>query len=136
MAYHWPSRYIADLAFVARLRRPVGHAELLAQLGEELLPAAAGEIADGAVIRQDLHLVVGKRHRDERAGVPFVAALPQFAARARRAGGAMMAVGDVEGRHLREQIDELPRVVLASRRPDGVMDVVRCGEVEQRRCRT
>ena len=66
------------------------------------------------LIRQHLHLVVGKRHRDERAGLARVAALPQLGAGARRARGAVMAVGDVEGGHLREQVDELAGLLPAS----------------------
>jgi hypothetical protein len=59
------------------------------------------------VIRQHLHLVVGKRHGDERVGLARVAALPTLGAGTRGARGAVMAVGDVEGRNPGEQLDEL-----------------------------
>ena len=81
-AYQRPSRYIDDFAPCAAAlagRRVTGNA--LAQRRQELLRRAAREILDHAVVRQDLHLVVGKRDGDEGVRVGRGADLPSAARR-------------------------------------------------------
>ncbi len=86
------------LALAARRRGAVGHAEALAQRGEERLRRSPGQILDRSVVGQDLHLVVREGDRDERLGLGDAAAdlRLQRRARPRRARRAMMTVGDVE----------------------------------------
>ncbi len=83
---------------------------------------------------QDLHLVVGKRHGDERVrlgGGAGAIALVQLGAGARRAGRAMVAVGDVERGDPREGVDQLPGLV-SGRAPDRVLHAVGRGEIVER----
>src|SRR3712207_9467957 len=73
---------------------------------EELRLVAAVQVFDDAVIRKNLHLLVGEDDGEE-AVVLFVARVIrvlafQFRAGARGAGGAVVAVGDVEQGDFRE----------------------------------
>ena len=88
------------------------------------------------LIRQDLHLIVGKRDGDERFGIGRAAAdlRQDRGARARGAGGAVVAVGDVQRRNPAERVDERARL-LASDSPDRVLHAVGRGEIVERRAR-
>ena len=96
-AYHFPSRYIAACPFRAGVDVEAVTATLLRDALEELRRRQAAEISDHAVVGKDLHLVVGKRD-GEHAVVLARSAARQRPPRARRAGRAMMPVGNVERR--------------------------------------
>ena len=82
-----------------------------------------------------LHLVVGKNYCEEEV-IFFVAGMSEtlflkFGTRPRGAGGAVMAVGDVEKRHLAKGLHEAHRI---GNMPDGVLNTIRGGEVENGIC--
>ena len=111
----WPSRYIETSPLPRGVGAAVGDRHALrAAPSRNCAGVAPAEILDGAVVGQDLHLVVGERDGDEGAGFAASPSPPQLGARPRRARGAMMAVGDVERRDRREGVDERSR---SARRP-------------------
>ena len=86
MEYQWPPRNIETLPARSGVARAGRHDDLArANRADQRLGRLAGQILDGAVVRQDLHLVLGKRHRDEPIGVGRTAALSRNSARARAA---------------------------------------------------
>ena len=97
--------------------------------------AAARQVLDGAVVRLNLNLVVGKRDRDEQARLGRVArASAKLLAGPRCACHAVVAVGDVEGRNLPKRRDQCRRVFRA-RAPHCVLHTVWCREVVERSTR-
>ena len=83
----------------------------------------AGQILDDAVIGEDLHLGIGKRDRDESIGVGDSAALGRNGgAGPRRAGRAVVPVGDVERGQRRKRLTPAP----AHRRPSPARACARC----------
>ena len=97
------------------------------------------------MVWEDLHLVVRERDREEPRRLDLAIAglalgrvtgtgLADRMARAHRARGAVVAVGDVEAGNRPEGVDQ-PRRFAGGRPPHRVRDAVRGGEVEQRRSR-
>ena len=111
-------------------RHALAERHLLFERFQETLRRHAVQVLDDAVIREDLHLVVGKR--DGKDAIVLTSAFRREAlSRARRRRGAVMAIGDVERVDLRERVDDC--LVLAGRHlPDLVMHAVRRGDIEQR----
>ncbi len=75
------------------------HVHHLPQRGQQLGRRAPLRVADQPVVGQDLHLVVREDHRQEGAVLARLAAARGV--HARGGGGAVVAVGHVEGRHRR-----------------------------------
>ena len=104
------------------------HRQPRRELGEEVAGRAADEVLDDAVVRQDLHLPVRKRHRQEPAR--FRAAHVSIGAC--RARGAMVSVGDVERGHVGERGRNRGADARLSL-PERVDDPVGRGDVVERR---
>ena len=113
-----PLEVHGDLAAARRDRAAFLDRETIAKRAQELgRGAAASEILDGAVVGLDLNLVVGKRDRDEQARLGRVARpSAKLLAGPRRAGHAVVAVGDVERRNLPKCSDQ-GRGVFRARAP-------------------
>ena len=101
----------------------------------------AVEVLDHAVVREDLHLVVRERHGEEPLALGAAVAglalgritgpgLRDGAAGAHGAGGAMVAVRDVELLDAAEGLHD-GRGLLGGGRPDGVADAIGSGEAEE-----
>ena len=114
-----------------------GHGELLAQGGQEGLAGQAVQVLDDAVVVHDLQLVVGERHGHEALEGLVAGGLgrgrPARLAVADGGGGAVVAVGDVQGRHGFEQVVEGVDVGLLVDDPDRVADAVLGDHVVDRR---
>ena len=113
--------------------RVLGDVEATADGFEELLGRAAVQVFYDAVVGENPHLLVGEGDGEE-AVVLLVARvarvlLAQGRAGARRGGGAVVPVGDVEQRDFGEAARELFRVLRA---PDRVAHAVGRREVVER----
>ncbi len=123
------------VALACRNGRARLHAMRLRQRLEQLTRTFAGEVLHEPVVGQDLHLRVGKRHREEAVRlVRTAAAVGQRRARSGGRRGTMMAVRDVETRQPPERVDDCRRIG-GRHPPQGVLDLVGRGEVVQRRRR-
>src|ERR1700754_1766897 len=101
---------------------------------EKLAGRVPIQVFDRAVVGQYVRLIGGEENR-EKVIVLFIAGvigvlLAQRGAGAAGAGGAVVAVGDIEQRHLFEFFDQRLRVFVGDA-PDGMGDAVGGGEVAQ-----
>ena len=112
--------------------RPLGGLEvqLLPQLAQQRLRRAALPIAQEPVVGEDLHLIVREHDGQERVVLAGLAHPLRVHPRRRRR--AVVAIGDVEHRHLPEERLE-PASHLGRHHPQPVLDAVRRDEVVLRR---
>src|SRR4029450_11397516 len=112
--------------------------ELLAHCLQERFGTEWHDVFHDSVVRQNVHLIVWKGHAKKRRVVHAInggavrdRTTPDVMPHARRAGGAVMAVGNLEGRNRRKRGDHAVAGV-AGQPPDRVPNAVRRLEIEQR----